>query len=205
MTRQTVYRMVTGMTAAGLLLYATAVMAAGTPAQHTKTKEKPMTANTEPVELAVGMKAPDFTLPATDTGKVTLSDLKGKWVVLYFYPKDDTPGCTTEACGMRDANDEIRAMGAVVLGVSKDSMASHEKFRDKYDLNFPLLSDTDKKVMDAYGVIREKKMYGKVSMGVVRSTFIIDDKGVIRKIWRNVKAKEHKENVLAALKELMNG
>jgi len=174
---------------------------ADSPKKKKPCKEKSMT--TKPVELAEGMKAPDFTLPATEMGEVSLKALKGKWVVLYFYPKDNTPGCTTQACGMRDANDQIKDMGAVVLGVSKDSMASHEKFRDKFDLNFPLLSDTEKSVHHAYGVIREKKMYGKVSLGTVRSTFIIDDTGVIRKIWRNVKAKQHKDNVLTTLKELM--
>jgi len=195
--------MAVGLVMAVALLYGPIATGADAPKTQKQSKEKAMTAEAKPVELTVGVKAPEFSLPATEVGEVTLSALKGKWVVLYFYPKDNTPGCTTQACGMRDANDQIKDLGAVVLGISKDSMASHEKFRDKFELNFPLLSDTEKTVHHAYGVIREKKLYGKVSLGTVRSTFIIDDTGVIRKIWRNVKAKEHKDNVLTALKELM--
>src|SRR5579862_8720704 len=137
--------------------------------------------------------APDFTLPAVgdDTivkdGQVHLQDLRGKHaVVLYFYPKDDTPGCTAEACSFRDANHEMQKRGVVVLGVSTDSVASHKKFADKYGLSFPLLADTDKTVSQLYGVYGEKSMYGKTYMGVNRETFLIDKEGVVRKIWPKV-------------------
>ena len=152
--------------------------------------------------LEPGQKAPAFTLTADDGSKVRLSDFAGKPVVLYFYPKDDTPGCTKEACAFRDAQAPLKKAGAVVLGVSADNTASHEKFRDKYKLNFPLLSDTDHKVADKYGAWREKNMYGKVSMGIQRSTYLIDANGKVAKVWKRVQVDGHDEQVLAALKEL---
>ena len=146
-----------------------------------------------------GRPAPDFTL-ASDTGDtVTLASLKGSPVVLYFYPKDDTPGCTAQACGIRDAWAEFQTAGAVVLGVSPDGEASHAKFREKYDLPFTLLADTDHAVADAYGVWGEKSAYGKTYMGVDRSTFVIDADGNVVKVFRQVKPAEHADQVLEAL------
>jgi peroxiredoxin Q/BCP len=152
--------------------------------------------------VEAGAKAPDFTLAADDGSKVKLSSLKGAPVVLYFYPKDDTPGCTRQACAFRDAEKKLQKLGARVLGVSADSLASHEKFRDKYSLNFPLLSDPDHKVAEKYGAWREKNMYGKKSMGIQRSTFLIDAAGKVAKVWQRVKVDGHDEQVLAALKSL---
>jgi peroxiredoxin Q/BCP len=149
-----------------------------------------------------GQKAPSFTLPLSGGKDVSLADLKGKPVVLYFYPKDDTPGCTREACAFRDAQAKIRKTGAVVLGVSPDSVASHEKFRTKYGLNFPLLADTDKSVAKKYGAFGEKVMYGKKVVGMIRSTFVIDDEGVVRKVFPRVRVDGHDEQVLEALSEL---
>jgi peroxiredoxin Q/BCP len=149
-----------------------------------------------------GQKAPAFTLAADDGSKVKLSDFAGKPVVLYFYPKDDTPGCTREACAFRDASAALKKAGAVVLGVSADDTASHAKFRDKFQLNFPLLSDTDHKVAEKYGAWREKNMYGKVSMGIQRSTFLIDPAGKVAKVWKRVQVDGHDQKVLEALKEL---
>jgi thioredoxin-dependent peroxiredoxin len=151
--------------------------------------------------LKVGQKAPDFTVLNDQGEKVKLSDFKGKKVVLYFYPKDDTPGCTTEACAFRDGIEQIKKQGAVVLGVSTDSVASHQKFKNKFDLNFPLLADTEKKVVEAYGTWQEKSMYGKKYMGTVRSTFIIDEQGKISHIFPKVKVKEHYNEVVEALKK----
>jgi peroxiredoxin Q/BCP len=146
-----------------------------------------------------GQTAPDFTL-RSDAGKeVTLSALRGQPVVLYFYPKDDTPGCTREACAFRDRKADLAAHGAAVLGVSPDDVASHGKFRDKYSLNFPLLADAGHQVALAYGAWREKNMYGKKSMGIQRSTFLIDAGGKIRKVWKRVEVDGHDEAVLAAL------
>ena len=153
------------------------------------------------MELKIGQKAPDSNVMNNKGENVKLSDLKGKKVVLYFYPKDDTPGCTTEACAFRDGIDQIKKRGAVVLGVSADSVDSHKKFIDKFDLNFPLLADTDKKMVEAYGTWKEKSMYGKKYMGIERTTFIIDEQGKISHIFPKVKVKEHYEEVLAALKE----
>jgi len=147
----------------------------------------------------VGDQAPDFTLPADDGSQVSLKDYRGTKVVLYFYPKDNTSGCTTQACDLRDAHPAIDARGAVVLGVSPDPLSSHEKFRDKYDLNFPLLSDEDHAVSEAYGVWKEKSMYGKKYWGVERSTFILDEDGVIQEAWRRVRPKGHAEKVQEAL------
>jgi peroxiredoxin Q/BCP len=149
-----------------------------------------------------GSPAPDFTLTADSGEKVTLSGLRGKPVVLYFYPKDDTPGCTKEACAFRDRSGEIAGHGAVVLGVSPDDVASHGKFRDKYSLNFPLLADVGHKVADEYGAWREKNMYGKVSMGIQRSTFLIDAEGKVRKVWKKVTVDGHDDQVLEALAAL---
>jgi peroxiredoxin Q/BCP len=152
--------------------------------------------------IEAGQKAPDFTLPADDGSKVKLSALKGQPVVLYFYPRDDTPGCTREACAFRDQQAPLKKLGAVVLGVSTDDVASHVKFRDKYTLNFPLLADTEHKVAEKYGAWREKNMYGKKSMGIQRSTFLIDGEGVVRKVWKKVSVDGHDAEVLAALKAL---
>jgi peroxiredoxin Q/BCP len=149
-----------------------------------------------------GQKAPAFTLTADDGKKVKLSDFAGKPVVLYFYPKDDTPGCTREACAFRDASAALKKAGAMVLGVSADNTASHVKFRDKFKLNFPLLSDTDHKVAEKYGAWREKNMYGKVSMGIQRSTFLIDPAGKVAKVWKRVQVDGHDQKVLEALNQL---
>jgi peroxiredoxin Q/BCP len=149
-----------------------------------------------------GTKAPDFNLLADDGKKVKLSALKGKPVVVYFYPKDDTPGCTKEACAFRDQKKVLEKLGAVVLGISPDDAASHVKFRDKFQLNFPLLADTDHKVAEKYGAWREKNMYGKKSMGIQRSTFLIDKTGTIAKVWKKVSVDGHDAQVLEALQEL---
>lgn len=149
-----------------------------------------------------GKKAPAFSLKATD-GKVTkLSDLKGSAVVLYFYPKDDTPGCTKEACAFRDRSSEIQSLGAKVFGISPDDVASHQKFAAKFELNFPLLADVEHAVAEKYGAWREKNMYGKKSMGIQRSTFLIDGSGVVRKVWKKVSVDGHDEQVIEALKAL---
>ena len=146
-----------------------------------------------------GKTAPDFEL-TSDTGeRVKLSDLRGKPVVLYFYPKDDTPGCTAQACGIRDAYAEFKQRGAVVLGVSPDDEASHVKFRDKYSLPFTLLADPDHQVAEEYGVWVEKNAYGKKRMGIERSTFLIDSDGHVAKVMRRVKPDTHADDVLAAL------
>jgi len=152
--------------------------------------------------IEAGSKAPAFTLKATDGSKVKLADLKGKPVVLYFYPKDDTPGCTREACAFRDRKSELGELGAVVLGVSPDDVSSHEAFSQKFDLNFPLLADTDHSVAEKYGAWREKNMYGKKSMGIKRSTFLIDADGVVAKVWKAVNVDGHDDQVIEALKSL---
>ena len=150
----------------------------------------------------IGAKAPDFKM-TTDSGeKVSLKDFKGKNVVLYFYPKDDTSGCTKEACDFRDGLPNFSKTKAVVIGVSKDSVESHKKFKTKHKLNFALGSDEDGKVCEAYGVWKEKSMYGRKYMGIERSTFLIDDKGVLRNEWRKVKVPSHADEVLAAVKAL---
>ncbi len=150
-------------------------------------------------------KAPVFSLKATDGKTVKLSELKGKPVVLYFYPKDDTPGCTKEACAFRDRLPELQAMGAIVLGVSADDVGSHKKFTEKFSLNFPLLADTDHKIAEKYGAWREKNMYGKVSMGIQRSTFLIDSSGAVVKVWKKVSVDGHDQQVIDALKALVGG
>jgi peroxiredoxin Q/BCP len=149
--------------------------------------------------LQEGTLAPDFTLPSDGGGEVSLSDYRGKQVVLYFYPKDDTPGCTTEACNFRDDYSQILASGAVVLGVSPDTIRSHDKFKLKYELPFALLSDPDHEVAEIYGAWGEKKMYGKSYMGIIRSTFIIDEEGRIAKVFPRVRPKNHSQQVLEAL------
>lgn len=152
--------------------------------------------------LEPGVKAPAFSLKDDRGTTVKLSDYKGKPVVLYFYPKDDTPGCTKEACAFRDASKSLEKLGAVVLGVSADDVASHAKFRDKYTLNFPLLADTEHQVAEAYGAWREKNMYGKKSMGIQRSTFLIDAKGKVAQVWKRVQVDGHDSQVLEALRDL---
>ena len=149
-----------------------------------------------------GQKAPAFTLTADDGKKVKLSDQKGSPVVLYFYPKDDTPGCTKEACAFRDRQAELQALGAKVFGVSPDTVESHVHFRDKFTLNFPLLADPDHAVAEEYGAWREKNMYGKKSMGIQRSTFLIDASGKIAKVWKKVQVEGHDQEVIDALQAL---
>jgi thioredoxin-dependent peroxiredoxin len=149
-----------------------------------------------------GQKAPAFTLKDDQGAKVKLADFKGRPVVLYFYPRDDTPGCTKEACAFRDLKQEMEKLGAVVLGVSTDDTASHARFRDKYNLNFPLLSDVDHQAAEKYGAWREKNMYGKKSMGVQRSTFLIGADGRVAKVWKRVQVAGHDQQVLDALKTL---
>jgi len=149
--------------------------------------------------LEEGKKAPAFTLASSDGEKVSLGDFKGQKVILYFYPKDDTPGCTREAEGFRAALPKIKKKNAVVLGVSRDSVESHCKFIDKYGLNFPLLSDPDGKVLRAYGAWGEKNMYGKKTEGVLRTTVIIDGEGKVEKVFPRVKVDGHVDKVLAAL------
>jgi len=140
-------------------------------------------------------KAPQFTLPDQTGKKISLKDFKGKKVVLYFYPKDNTPGCTKEACDFRDSIEDFKKIKAVVLGVSPDSIESHKKFAEKYDLPFPLLSDPEKKVLNKYGVWKEKSMYGRKYMGVERTTVVIDENGKIMKIFPKVKVKGHVDQV----------
>ena len=150
--------------------------------------------------LIVGDPAPDFTLPASTGEEISLEGFRGRKVVLYFYPKDDTPGCTIEACGFRDANDDIRDAGAVVLGMSPDSLESHDKFISKFELNFPLLSDADKETINAYDAWGEKESFGKKSMGILRKTFLIDERGKIAQIWPAVSVDGHADDVLAAIR-----
>lgn len=143
-----------------------------------------------------GDKAPDFSLPVEEGKEIKLSDFTGKKVVLYFYPRDNTPGCTKEACSFRDVYDQILEAGAIVLGVSPDSTSSHQTFRQRQGLPFYLLSDRELKAAKAYGVWGEKKMYGKTSMGIIRSTFIIDEEGTIMKVFRHVKPEGHGAEIL---------
>jgi peroxiredoxin Q/BCP len=150
--------------------------------------------------LNEGDVAPAFTLESDKGEKVSLKDFKGQKVVLYFYPKDMTPGCTQEACDFRDSIARIKKSDAVVLGVSKDSVASHQKFKAKHDLPFTLLSDPDGKVCELYGVWQEKSLYGRKFMGIVRSTFVIDEKGKISRVFPKVKVKGHVDEILASLK-----
>lgn len=147
-----------------------------------------------------GDLAPDFELPADDGGRVRISEFRGRRVVLYFYPKDDTPGCTKEACDFRDALPGLSNEGVSVLGVSPDPVPSHADFRDKLGLNFPLLADEDHSVAEDYGVWREKMMYGNTYWGVERSTFFIDESGIVRKVWRRVDPEGHANEVVAAIR-----
>ncbi|SEQ51923.1 peroxiredoxin Q/BCP [Lachnospiraceae bacterium NE2001] len=149
--------------------------------------------------LEIGTKAPDFTLPDQNGEMHKLSDYLGKKVVLYFYPKDNTSGCTKQACSFGELMPQFKEKGAVILGVSKDSVASHKKFEEKYGLPFTLLSDVEKEVIQAYDVWKEKKNYGKVSMGVVRTTYLIDEKGIIIKAFGNVKAADNPTQMLEEL------
>lgn len=151
--------------------------------------------------IEIGKAAPDFTLPTDGGGEVSLSGLKGKNVIVYFYPKDDTPGCTKEACGFRDAMPDFSGADAEIIGVSKDSVAKHDKFKAKYDLRFPLASDEESDVCERYGVWVEKNMYGKKYMGIERATFLIDENGKIAEIWRKVKVPGHVDAVKEALQD----
>ncbi|MFP4369207.1 MAG: thioredoxin-dependent thiol peroxidase [Candidatus Kapaibacterium sp.] len=152
--------------------------------------------------LEAGTKAPEFKAQADGGREIKLSDYKGKWLVLYFYPKDNTPGCTKEACSFKDNMEKIASEGAAVIGVSPDNAGSHDKFKEKYDLNFDLAADPDKEICNLYDVIGEKKMFGKTSMGVIRQTYIIDPEGVIRHVYPKVKVDGHVDDVIEKLREL---
>ncbi len=150
-------------------------------------------------ELKPGMKAPEFTLPAGDGSSVSLGDFKGRKVVLYFYPKDNTPGCTREACAFEENLAAIKRKGAMVIGVSGDSPESHRKFASRYDLTFPLATDEKRDIMKKYGVWKEKKLYGKTFLGVIRTTFIVDEAGVVTHVFPKVKVEGHAEEILRNL------
>jgi thioredoxin-dependent peroxiredoxin len=152
--------------------------------------------------LSAGAVAPDFTLPTDGGGSVTLSSLKGQQVILYFYPKDDTTGCTAEACGFRDAEASFRGAKTKVIGISKDSVASHDKFKKKYELPFTLASDKDGHTCEDYGIWKEKSMYGRTYMGIERTTFLIGADGVIKRVWNKVKVTGHVAEVLKAAGEV---
>lgn len=154
------------------------------------------------MSLSEGDIAPDFTMPTDGGGSLTLSELRGKPVVLYFYPKDDTSGCTKEACGFQESLPDFSGVDAAIIGVSKDSVAKHDKFKAKYDLTFPLVSDEDGSVCEAYGTWVEKSMYGRKYMGIERATYLIDAEGKLARIWRKVKVTGHVNQVLKAVKEL---
>lgn len=152
--------------------------------------------------IDIGDKLPDFTLPTDGGGSVSSSGLKGKIVVLYFYPKDDTPGCTKEACAFRDNLPDFSKLDCVILGVSRDDGASHDKFKSKFSLNFPLVSDADGKLCEAFGVWKLRNMYGKEFMGIERSTFLIDGEGTVRKAWRKVNVDGHVDEVMKEVQAL---
>lgn len=154
------------------------------------------------MSIVEGQLAPDFALPATDGSTIRLSELRGKKVVLYFYPKDDTPGCTKEACSFRDNLGVLQSMGVVVLGVSPDTVASHQKFAQKHGLTFPLLADEGAQVATLYGVWKEKKQYGRTYMGIERTTFLIDENGIVRRVFPKVKVDGHVEEVIEAIRSL---
>jgi peroxiredoxin Q/BCP len=153
-------------------------------------------------ELTIGKKAPAFTMPTDGDGKIALKELKGQNVILYFYPKDMTPGCTTESVGFSENAASFKKAGAVIIGVSKDSVARHDKFKAKHDLNLILASDEETEICEKYGVWAQKSMFGKKYMGIVRSTFLIDGDGKIQQIWKKVKVKGHVDEVLEATKNL---
>lgn len=153
-------------------------------------------------DLKEGDQAPSFSLPGNNGQTVKLDDFKGQNVILYFYPKDDTPGCTKEACAFKEAMPEFETLNAAVIGISKDSPAKHDKFVEKYDLNFPLASDENGEICEAYGVWREKSMYGRTYWGIERSTFLIDEHGRLNRIWRKVKVPGHVDSVKEALENL---
>lgn len=153
-------------------------------------------------DLKIGDAAPDFTLPANGNQTISLSDYKGKKVVLYFYPKDDTPGCTKESCSFRDHKKDFEDVNAQIIGISKCSVKKHDKFVEKYQLNFPLVSDEENTICEAYGTYVEKNMYGRKYMGIERSTFLIDEDGKIAALWRKVKVPSHVEAVKATIEEL---
>lgn len=153
-------------------------------------------------DLQPGDKAPDFSMPTNEGNTVSLKEYAGRRLVLYFYPKDDTPGCTKEACSFRDNLPHFETIDAAILGVSKDNVAKHEKFIKKFDLNFPLAADEDGSVCEAYGTWIEKSMYGRKYMGIDRATFLIDEEGKIARIWRKVSVTGHTEDVLKAIKDL---
>jgi thioredoxin-dependent peroxiredoxin len=169
---------------------------------HHKVRYKLQRGNTA---MDINDKAPEFTLPDQNGEQVSLKDFRGKWVVLYFYPRADTPGCTIEACEFRDSHKQTEKVGAVVLGISPDTPTAQKKFEEKFDLPFTLLGDADKKVCNLYGVIQEKNMYGKKVMGVVRTTFMIGPDGKIKHIFHKVKPEGHAEEVLAYLKTAAKG
>lgn len=155
------------------------------------------------MKLKAGQKAPQFSLVDQDNKTHTLKDYAGQWVLLYFYPKDDTPGCTKEACSFRDNLPKFKKLKAVVFGISADSVSKHKKFAEKYKLSFTLLADEDKKIINAYGVWQKKKFMGREYMGIMRTSFLIDPKGKIAKIYEGVKPEAHPEEVLADLKNLL--
>ena len=151
------------------------------------------------MKLNVGETAPDFSLPGSSGQTINLNSLKGQKVVIFFYPKDDTPGCTIEACEFRDRSDEIIAKDTKILGISPDNLESHDKFINKFDLNFELLADEDNLVATNYGAWGEKNMYGKVTIGMKRMTFLVDEKGAIEKIWGKVKPEGHAQQIIDAI------
>ena len=151
-------------------------------------------------ELKIGDKAPEFRLPTDGGEDISTTALKGHKVILYFYPKDNTPGCTTQACDFRDTLDSLSKLNAKVVGISKDSVKKHDNFKAKHGLNFPLASDENGDVCERYGVWKEKSMYGKTFMGIERTTFLIDENGIISQIWRKVKVNDHMDEIQSALK-----
>lgn len=153
--------------------------------------------------IAVGTLAPEFTLPDQEGALHSLSQYRGKWVLVYFYPKDDTPGCTKEACAIRDADPDLSSLGAVVLGISADSVKSHKKFAEKYALTFPLLADEERTAIDAYGVWGKKKFMGKEYEGILRTSFLIDPSVVVQKVYENVKPEVHAAEVLEDVRALL--